>query len=129
MSLESRTERGFLTHRFTRALDEARVLFADHVRKGTTTPYLAHLLSVSALVLEHGGTEDQAIAALLHDAGEDAGGERRIAAIDAEFNAEVAGIVRACSDDLPAAGAEKAPWFERKTRYIAHLEQTDDVGI
>ena len=59
-----------LTERYTRAVDLARTLHTE-TRKGTTIPYLTHLLSVSALVLEHGGSEDQAIAALLHDAAED----------------------------------------------------------
>jgi (p)ppGpp synthase/HD superfamily hydrolase len=110
-----------LTDRYTRALDLARVLHGADVRKGTTIPYLTHLMSVSALVLEHGGDEDQAIAALLHDAGEDHGGELRIEAIKAEFGERVARIVADCSDSLTEDRHAKAPWSERKARYISHL--------
>jgi (p)ppGpp synthase/HD superfamily hydrolase len=112
-----------LTERFTNAVDYARVLHAADVRKGTTIPYFAHVMAVAAIVLEHGGTEDQAIAALLHDAGEDHGGTARIADIRTEFGAAVADIVAACSDDLPAEGAVKRPWDERKTEYIARLQE------
>ena len=62
-----------LTDRFTRAVDYARIAHAAQVRKGTTIPYLTHLLGVAALVIEHGGSEDQAIAGLLHDLIEDCG--------------------------------------------------------
>lgn len=110
-----------LTERFTRAVDYARILHAADVRKQTVIPYLSHVLAVSSIVLEHGGSEDQAIAALLHDAGEDHGGERRIAAIRAEFGDTVANIVHACSDDLPADSAAKRGWWERKVEYLAHL--------
>ena len=117
-----------LTERFTKAVDYARVLHASDVRKETTIPYFAHVMAVAAIVLEHGGTEDQAIAALLHDAGEDHGGKPRIAAIRAEFGAAVANIVEGCSDDLPAAGEKKGPWQERKTAYIARLK-TEPLDI
>jgi (p)ppGpp synthase/HD superfamily hydrolase len=110
-----------LTDRYTRALDLARVLHGADVRKGTHVPYLAHLISVSAIVLEHDGDEDQAIAALLHDAGEDHGGQLRVEAIDAEFGPRVARIVGDCSDSLAEAGHEKAPWTERKVAYLRHL--------
>lgn len=110
-----------LTHRYTRAVDMARLLHGAEIRKGTTIPYLAHLLSVSALVLEHGGTEDQAIAALLHDAAEDHGGQARVDAIRAEFGNNVADIVAACSDSLTEDPSKKAPWWERKTAYLGHI--------
>lgn len=113
--------RPVLTARYTAALDYARVLHAGDIRKGTTIPYFAHLMSVSALVLEHGGTEDQAIAALLHDAAEDHGGEKMLDAVRAEFGDLVADIVRACSDSLVEDRSTKAPWRERKQSYLAHI--------
>ena len=94
-------------------------------RKGSGVPYVAHLMSVSALVLEDGGDEDQAIAALLHDAVEDQGGVERLADIEARFGARVAGIVKGCSDSdsLP-----KPPWRERKEAYLRHLaEASPDI--
>ena len=117
-----------LTTKFTRAVDYARVLHASDVRKRTTIPYLAHLLAVASIVLEYGGTEDQAIAGLLHDAGEDHGGKIRIDNIEAEFGETVARIVEACSDDLPAPGKPKRPWFDRKTAYIERLP-TEPVDV
>ena len=115
-----------LTERFSRAVDYARVLHAPDVRKGTTIPYLAHVIAVSSIVLENGGSEDQAIAALLHDAGEDHGGHARIDDIRKEFGDTVARIVEACSDDLPAVGEAKRPWFDRKTEYIERLKHEDE---
>lgn len=78
-------------------------------------------MAVASLVLEDGGSEDQAIAALLHDAGEDAGGEAVVQRIEQEFNATVAEIVRACSDSLKPSGEKKDPWSARKQRYLEHL--------
>jgi (p)ppGpp synthase/HD superfamily hydrolase len=111
----------FLTDRFARAVDTARALHATDVRKATGIPYIAHLLAVSAIVLEHGGSEDQAIAALLHDAAEDHGGRARIAAIRAEYGDAVAGIVEACSDSLVDDASRKRPWWDRKIGYLDHL--------
>jgi (p)ppGpp synthase/HD superfamily hydrolase len=111
-----------LTEKFTKAFDYARVLHASDVRKGTKIPYLAHLIAVASIVIENGGTEDQAIAALLHDAGEDHGGHARIDDIRAQFGNTVANIVEACSDDLPADGAPKRPWRVRKDEYIERLK-------
>ena len=90
-------------------------------RKGKDIPYLSHLLSVSALVWEDGGSEDQAIAALLHDAIEDAGQDE--ATITDRFGSAVAQIVVACTDtDGPTPpGAPKEPWLLRKTRTINTL--------
>lgn len=113
--------RPVLTARYTAALDYARVLHAGDIRKGTTIPYFAHLMSVSALVLEHGGSEDHAIAALLHDAAEDHGGEKMLDAVRAEFGDTVAAIVRSCSDSLVEDRSNKAPWCERKQSYLAHI--------
>jgi (p)ppGpp synthase/HD superfamily hydrolase len=91
------------------------------VRKGTGIPYAAHLLAVSARVLEAGGTEVQAIAALLHDAPEDCGGRPRLDDIRRRFGDDVADIVDACSDSLTEDPAHKAPWPERKQAYLDHL--------
>jgi (p)ppGpp synthase/HD superfamily hydrolase len=110
-----------LTGRYTEALDLARRVHADDVRKETATPYLAHLLSVSALVLEHGGSEDQAIAALLHDSAEDHGGQGRVDEIRAQFGDDVAMIVAACSDSLAEDPTHKQAWWPRKVAYLAHL--------
>lgn len=108
-----------LTMRFTEALEYARAHHADDVRKGTTIPYLSHLLAVSAIALEHGGAEAHAIAALLHDVVEDGGGEAALAEIDERFGSDVAAIVAGCSDTTAAV---KEDWQLRKDRYIEHLE-------
>jgi len=89
------------------------------VRKGTDIPYIAHLLAVSAIVLENGGDEVEAVAALLHDVVEDGGGERALREIDERFGAQVAAIVEGCSDTTAAV---KEDWMLRKERYLAHLE-------
>jgi (p)ppGpp synthase/HD superfamily hydrolase len=107
-----------LTPRFDAAVAFAFLLHRTQLRKGTDVPYVSHLLAVTALVLEHGGTEDQAIAAVLHDAVEDQGGHRTLDRIRDNFGATVAELVSALSDtDLE----EKPAWRERKERYIAHL--------
>ena len=109
----------YFTARLTDAFDYARALHANQVRKGTTVPYIAHLLGVAALVIDHGGDEDQAMAALLHDATEDQGrGGRTRAEIEAKFGARVARIVEGCTD---ADTIPKPPWRERKEAYLAHL--------
>ena len=87
-------------------------------------PYLTHLMSVSALVLEHGGSEDQAIAGLLHDAVEDAPdgtGGAVLADIRSRFGDAVADMVRACSDGLDADGNRSGTWAERKRAYVDGL--------
>jgi (p)ppGpp synthase/HD superfamily hydrolase len=107
-----------LTDRFDRALLYAVHVHGGQVRKGTDIPYISHLLAVSALVIEHGGDEDQAIAGLLHDAAEDQGGELRLADIISRFGESVGDIVRDCTD---AWVEPKPPWRKRKKEYIAHL--------
>src|SRR5579859_2711680 len=87
-----------LTNRFDLALAYASRAHREQLRKGSDIPYVAHLLSVCAIVLEHGGDEDQAIAALLHDAVEDQGGRPRLADIEKQFGPRVAEIVAACTD-------------------------------
>ena len=108
-----------VTARFTEALEYARAHHADQRRKGTTIPYVSHLLAVSAIVLEHGGSETAAIGALLHDVVEDGGGERALAEIAERFGPEVAAIVVGCSD---TTSEHKEDWTLRKHRYLAHLE-------
>ena len=104
--------------RFTEAFEYARELHADQLRKGTSVPYVAHLLGVASLVLEAGGDEDQAIAALLHDAVEDQGGASTQAEIRRRFGDRVEAIVAACSD---TDRHPKPPWRERKDAYLNHL--------
>lgn len=84
--------------RFEKALQRACELHGSQVRKGTNIPYVSHLLAVTSLVLEDGGDEDQAIAALLHDAVKDQGGRATLDRIRSEFGDRVASIVEACSD-------------------------------
>jgi GTP pyrophosphokinase len=96
----------------------AAQLHTGQIRKGSGVPYVSHLLGVAALVLEHGGDEEQAIAALLHDAVEDQGGEQRLRAILGRYGERVARIVWACSD---AAVQPKPPWRQRKEAYLAQL--------
>jgi (p)ppGpp synthase/HD superfamily hydrolase len=106
----------------------AALLFAERVhhnqrRKGTGIPYIAHVMAVAALVLEHGGDEDEAIGALLHDAAEDGGGEPMLAEIRAQFGDAVGDIVLGCSDSLVENPAEKRPWLERKQAYVEHVAE------
>lgn len=107
-----------LSPRFEQAMTYAAVIHSGQMRKGTSIPYLSHLLAVAGLVLEHGGDEDEAIAGLLHDAVEDAGGASRLADLRIRFGDCVAEIVLDCTDtDV----TPKPPWRARKEAYIAHL--------
>jgi (p)ppGpp synthase/HD superfamily hydrolase len=114
-------ERPWPLHPLEHALRYAAQVHADDVRTGTTIPYLSHLLSVAALVMEDGGDETQVIAALLHDAAEDDGGEERLSDIEQRFGSQVADIVRECSDSLRPEEVEKEDWAVRKGAYLAHL--------
>ena len=108
-----------LTSRYDKALTMVRTLQNGEARKGGgTVPYLSHSIGVSALVLEYGGTEDQAIAALLHDVAEDSGGERMLSVIEAEFDSKIAGYVRDLSDSLVEDPKCKEAWYPRKKKYI-----------
>jgi (p)ppGpp synthase/HD superfamily hydrolase len=109
-----------LTERFEQALDYAQNLHKDQVRKGSNVPYMAHLMGVAALVLEDGGDEDQAIAALLHDAPEDQGGRETLEEIRRIFGERVASIVDGCTDTYQSP---KPPWRQRKEAYLQHLQQ------
>ncbi len=115
-----------LSDRFDEALAYASRLHRDQRRKGTDIPYISHLMSVAALVLEHGGNEDQAIAGLLHDAVEDQGGETTLKKIRARFGRSVAMIVADCTDTLVEP---KPPWRARKEAYIAKLPEKDPASL
>ena len=108
-----------LSRRFEAALLLATRLHATQTRKGGRIPYVSHLLGVASLALEHGGDEDVAIAALLHDAVEDQGGRPTLARIRRRFGARVAEIVEGCTD---ADTVPKPEWRTRKERYLRHLD-------
>ncbi|MCC5630504.1 HD domain-containing protein [Nostoc sphaeroides CHAB 2801] len=107
-----------LSERFTTALTYATQLHANQVRKGSGVPYVAHLLGVASIALEYGANEDEAIAALLHDAIEDQGGAATREEIRSRFGDNVTAIVDGCTD---ADTTPKPPWRERKEAYIAHI--------
>jgi GTP pyrophosphokinase len=107
-----------LTPRFESALSYAAALHRTQLRKASAIPYVAHLLAVASLVIEHGGDEDEAIAALLHDAIEDQGGSIVGEEIRRQFGDRVAEIVIACSD---AFAVPKPPWRERKQTHLDHV--------
>jgi (p)ppGpp synthase/HD superfamily hydrolase len=109
-----------LTARFRKAMVYAACLHAGQTRKRTDRPYIGHLLGVTALVLENGGDEDEAIAALLHDAVEDQGGVITLEAIRRKFGERVAKIVEGCTDSFTTP---KPPWRERKESYLAKLRK------
>src|SRR6266702_6052831 len=104
-----------LSERFDAALVLASTLHRSQARKASGVPYVAHLLSVASLVLEEGGSEDMAIAALLHDAAEDQGGESVLEVISAAFGAEVARWVRQASDSFVLP---KPEWEQRKRHHL-----------
>jgi (p)ppGpp synthase/HD superfamily hydrolase len=106
--------------RFDQALVYAHQLHARQTRKGTTIPYIGHLLAVTSIVIENNGSEDEAIAALLHDAVEDAGGATTREEIRQRFGENVAVIVDGLTD---TDQAPKPPWRKRKEDYIAHLSE------
>lgn len=109
---------GMLGERFDQALQMASQLHRTQVRKESGVPYVAHLLAVAALAIEHGADEDQAIAALLHDAVEDQGGLPTAARLRATFGDRVHDLVMALTD---ATVVPKPPWRARKEAYLAHL--------
>jgi len=120
------TEPLLLSGRFTSAVDYARVLHIER-RKGTAIPYMAHLLGVASLVMGEAGqvpfavTEEMVIAAVLHDAAEDHGGEARLKDIEHNFGAKVARMVEGLSDSLAEDADNKQPWLERKQAYVERL--------
>jgi (p)ppGpp synthase/HD superfamily hydrolase len=115
-----------LTGRFDEAVRYAREVHAEQTRKGTNTPYIAHLLGVASIVLDDGGSEDEAIAALLHDAAEDHGGRARLEEIRARFGDAVARIVEDCTDSWETP---KKPWAERKLAYAEHARTLNPSSL
>jgi len=107
---------------FEQALVYATQAHCNQTRKQTVIPYIAHILGVTAIAMEYGGNETEAIGALLHDTVEDCGGANRLKDIKARFGEKVAKIVEDCtdSDETP-----KPPWLERKKKYLEHLPKTD----
>lgn len=105
--------------RFFTAVRYAADAHAGQLRKGTTVPYFGHLMGVASIVIDAGGGEDEAIAALLHDAAEDAGGRGRLDDIRSKFGERVARIVESCTD---AWETPKPPWMERKRVYVEHAK-------
>ena len=103
---------------FTEALTQAAQLHRKQMRKETEIPYISHLMAVASIVLEHGGTEEEAIAALLHDAVEDQGGKPILEWIRRRFGPAVADIVDGCTDTCVEP---KPKWQQRKEDYLAHL--------
>ncbi|MBI1318744.1 MAG: HD domain-containing protein [Candidatus Hydrogenedens sp.] len=100
-------------------------LHDGQIRKGTKVPYVTHVMAVAAMVGEAGGSEEAVIAALLHDAAEDQGGEMTLARIRAAFGDTVADYVLACSDSITPSESDKAPWRERKEAHIAKAAALD----
>lgn len=112
-----------LTERFENALVYASRLHGLQKRKGTHIPYVSHLLAVASLVIEAGGSEEEAIAALLHDGPEDQGGLATLEEIRGRFGVPVGDIVAACSDTFEKV---KPAWKQRKQDYLNHLDDADD---
>jgi len=118
-----RKHRVKLGPRFLRAFQFAAEKHTGQTRKASSIPYIAHLMGVASLVLEFGGDEDLAIAALLHDVVEDCGGAPVLKEVRREFGRRVAKIVDGCTD---SDTEPKPPWRERKETYIAHLRGADE---
>lgn len=108
---------------FLHALQFASHIHAEQRRKGGEVPYLSHLMAVSALVMDYGGSETEAIGALLHDAAEDCGGREMLERIRMTFGDKVAAIVDGCTDTFEDP---KPDWKPRKEKYIAHLRTASD---
>jgi (p)ppGpp synthase/HD superfamily hydrolase len=124
-----------LTDRFTLAVDYARRAHGGQVRKGSSVPYIYHLLGVASLVLAHGGNEDQAIAGLLHDVLEDCGAGHE-PAIRAQFGDVVADIVKDCTDGTAEGKAKhtdpqakRRDWLVRKLDYLQHMRKESDAAL
>lgn len=117
--------------RFRDALMWAAELHEDQSRKGGDVPYVAHLLGVAAVVLEHGGSEDTAIAALLHDALEDQAHKITEGEISARFGETVERIVIECSDGTPEEQQDRSHerWYARKKKYIAEIAHKSDGAL
>ncbi len=107
-----------LSKKFEKALVYATHIHGGQLRKKTRIPYIAHILGVTAIAMEYGANETEAIAALLHDAVEDCGGAKRLRDIQGKFGKAVARIVDGCTD---TDQVPKPPWLERKKAYVAHV--------
>jgi (p)ppGpp synthase/HD superfamily hydrolase len=105
---------------FEKALLYATRIHGGQLRKKTRIPYMAHILGVTAIALEYGAIETEAIAALLHDAVEDCGGAKRLRDIERKFGKAVAKIVAGCTD---TDQVPKPPWSERKKAYVVHVRR------
>jgi GTP pyrophosphokinase len=114
--------------RLASAMAYAALIHGTQKRKGTSIPYVSHLMSVSALVMEFGGDEDQAIAGMLHDSLEDCGAEHE-KIIRTNYGDRVADIVRACTDGVSDASGRKPDWRQRKERYVEHLRGASEAGL
>jgi len=112
-----------LTPRFEEALLYATRLHAEQTRKGSDIPYVSHLMTVAALTLEYGGGEDEAIAALLHDAVEDQGGDETRVEILQRFGPVITRIVDGCTD---ADTFPKPPWRPRKEAFMTSLQSAPE---
>ena len=121
--MSEQTSTPILTEQFAKALVYAEHKHHSQVRKGGDIPYIGHLLTVAGLVINDGGSEAQAIAALLHDAVEDQGGPPTLEEIRTNFGDDVARIVDECSD---TDEEPKPPWLDRKRTYIDHLAEVGD---
>jgi (p)ppGpp synthase/HD superfamily hydrolase len=115
-----------LTQRYDEAFRYAHGLHGTQTRKGTSIPYIAHLMIVSALVIENGGGEDQAIGGLLHDAAEDQGGAKTLQEIRTRFGDAVAEIVSDCTDSWDEP---KPDWQPRKEAYLAKLPSKPERSL
>ena len=111
-----------LSQKFEEALVDATQAHSNQTRKKTGIPYIAHILGVTAIALEYGANETEAIGALLHDIVEDCGGAERLVEIREKFGRDVAKIVEGCTD---TDQTPKPPWRERKEAYVAHLKGSD----
>lgn len=118
-----------ITDRFRQALDYAAKKHAVQTRKASDVPYLSHLLSVCSLVMDNTQDEDVWIAALLHDAIEDQGGELTAVEIEYKFGKRVANLVRGCSEITAVGDAPRPEWLERKLGYLADLPGSDPAVL
>lgn len=117
------------SNKFTEALQFAAQTHQDQYRKSTQIPYIGHLLGVASIVIDACGTEDEAIAALLHDAPEDRGGHAMLRQIRERFGDRAAQIIEGCSDPLDETGKKETGWETRKAHYLEHLRQCGDRSV